>query len=204
MAPSQGKRSVGVLRLALFLLPAPILLAAIIGLKGKNTTKLPHPPALPPHSVAIAVTKVSGIRHSIRTKRDPSCSKVAAFPQPPQASIKFTQSSWTSSSILSAEEATDLIFDHVREEALVLGNLNLHGVYVYHTNKEFARYCNSCDVVLIDGAPVTWAARVPLAFRIGSTDWLDVLMPRAAGLKIQRGGTPESSRRQETLPYEIP
>lgn len=200
VAPSQGKRSVGVLRLALFLLPAPILLAAIIGLKGKNTTKLPHPPALPPHSASPLQSPKSAESATQSEQKRPIMQQgrriSTATPGINQVHAKLLD---VVVNPLSAEEATDLIFDHVeRKETLVLGNLNLHGVYVYHTNKEFARYCNSCDVVLIDGAPVAWAARVPLAFRIGSTDWLDVLMPRAAGLKILAiGGTPESSQGAE-------
>lgn len=96
---------------------------------------------------------------------------------------------------LNATETVDLILDHVAAHStLVLGNLNLHGVYVHHTDPDFADYCDSCDVVLIDGAPLAWVAGTPLAYRIGSTDWLDELMPRAAGLTVLAvGGTPESS-----------
>lgn len=97
---------------------------------------------------------------------------------------------------MDPRETVDLVLTHVAQRStLFIGNLNLHGVYVHHTDPNFADYCDSCDLVLIDGAPVAWAAGIPSSFRIGSTDWLDELMPRAAGLKILAiGGTPASSR----------
>lgn len=96
---------------------------------------------------------------------------------------------------LSASSTADLVLEHVNaQETFLIGNLNLHGVYMFHTNDQFARYCDSCDLVLIDGAPIAWAARVPTSLRIGSTDWLDDLMPRAGGVSILAiGGTPEAS-----------
>lgn len=98
---------------------------------------------------------------------------------------------------MTSEDAADMILNYARsQETLVLGNLNLHGVYMRHTNKDFAEFCSQCTVVVIDGAPVAWAARVPLKKRIGSTDWLDVLLPQADGLNILAvGGTRESSLR---------
>lgn len=96
---------------------------------------------------------------------------------------------------MRAEEVVDLVMKYVTlRHGLVIANLNLHGVYLFHTDSEFAEFCERSDVVLIDGAPVAWAAREKMSNRVGSTDWLDVLMPRAAGLNILAvGGTREAS-----------
>lgn len=96
---------------------------------------------------------------------------------------------------MSAEEVVNLIIKcAATPDGLVIANLNLHGVYLFHTDTEFAKYCKQADVVLIDGAPVAWAAGERMTNRVGSTDWLDALMPRASGLKILAiGGTPEAS-----------
>ena len=101
---------------------------------------------------------------------------------------------------MTTSETVRLILARVDDgETLLLGNLNLHGVYMYHTNRDFARYCLECGVVLIDGAPLAKAAKVPMSKRIGSTDWLDELLPQAAGLRILAvGGTPESSKAAES------
>lgn len=92
---------------------------------------------------------------------------------------------------LSAEDTAELIMEYVRQGAgIVIGNLNLHGVYIFHTDSEFRDFCEWSDVILVDGAPIAWAARVPTALRVGSTDWLDALMPIAGDLRILAvGGT---------------
>src|SRR5689334_20118727 len=54
---------------------------------------------------------------------------------------------------LEAGEVADVVLEHIAEtKPLVVGNLNLHGVYMFHTNKEFAHFCGLSDLVLIDGA----------------------------------------------------
>jgi N-acetylglucosaminyldiphosphoundecaprenol N-acetyl-beta-D-mannosaminyltransferase len=96
---------------------------------------------------------------------------------------------------LTPSHVVNLILDHARHgTGLVIGNLNLHGAYVYHTDAQFRAYCESSDLVLVDGAPIAWAGGIPVRYRVGSTDWLDELMPIASGLKILAiGGTPEAA-----------
>lgn len=100
---------------------------------------------------------------------------------------------------LTAEEVVDLVLQSIAaSQGLVVANLNLHGVYMFHTDKHFARFCELSDVVLIDGAPVAWAASQPMSTRVGSTDWIDALMPRASNLRILAvGGTMEASAAAE-------
>lgn len=107
----------------------------------------------------------------------------------------------------SAAQVASLALTRARaHEGLVIGNLNLHGVYMFHTNAEFRAYCDSCDLVLIDGAPIAWAAGVGTGLRVGSTDWLDELMPAANGITILAiGGTPRSaSAAEERMNREFP
>lgn len=82
-----------------------------------------------------------------------------------------------------------------------IANFNLHAVYLYHTNSDFARFCDESDLLLIDGWPVWFLAklssrRVPgVECRIGSTDWLTHLLESREALVITAvGGTEESSR----------
>jgi len=100
---------------------------------------------------------------------------------------------------LDRDQVVERILAAVRDrQQLVIGNLNLHGVYLRHTDAEFARYCEMCDLVLVDGAPIAAAARLPLSLRVGSTDWLDALLPRAQGLTILAiGSTAESAARAQ-------
>lgn len=100
---------------------------------------------------------------------------------------------------LGSDSTARIIAESARaSRGLVVGNLNLHGVYVYHTDPDFARYCAEADLVLIDGAPVAWAGGLSTQLRIGSTDWLDALMPIADGLDVLAiGGSPEASRGAE-------
>lgn len=84
------------------------------------------------------------------------------------------------------------------ERTLRIANLNLHGLYVYETDPVFASFTRSADLCLIDGWPVLKLVRSSEHrspdYRVGSTDWLDELLPSAAGLRIAAiGGTPEAS-----------
>jgi N-acetylglucosaminyldiphosphoundecaprenol N-acetyl-beta-D-mannosaminyltransferase len=85
---------------------------------------------------------------------------------------------------------------------LVVGNLNLHGVYLYHTDPAFRAYCDDADLLVIDGWPIWLLARlrhgrqVPSDSRVGSTDWLAAALPRAdrEGLTILAiGSDPRTS-----------
>ncbi|QHC70720.1 WecB/TagA/CpsF family glycosyltransferase [Rathayibacter sp. VKM Ac-2801] len=83
----------------------------------------------------------------------------------------------------------------------IIGNLNLHGLYMAQTDEHFRRFCDQADTVLIDGWPILALARgtavdSPLTpqHRIGSTDWLFPLIENDEPLVVVAvGGTPESS-----------
>lgn len=100
---------------------------------------------------------------------------------------------------ISARDTAALVVECAKAgSGLVVGNLNLHGVFVYHTDPDFREFCDSSDLVIVDGAPIAWAARVPTKLRVGSTDWLDLMMPFASGLRIVAiGGTEAAARGAE-------
>ncbi|WP_185038743.1 WecB/TagA/CpsF family glycosyltransferase [Rathayibacter sp. PhB127] len=82
----------------------------------------------------------------------------------------------------------------------IIGNMNLHGLFLYRTDEQFKRYCDEAETVLIDGWPVLALARglgrsnLTPAHRIGSTDWLFPLIEYDQPLTIVAvGGTPEAS-----------
>ncbi|AND16871.1 hypothetical protein C5C18_04440 [Rathayibacter tritici] len=83
----------------------------------------------------------------------------------------------------------------------IIGNLNLHGLYMAQTDEHFHRFCEQADTVLIDGWPILALARgtsttSPLTpeHRIGSTDWLFPLIENDEPLVVVAvGGTAESS-----------
>lgn len=96
---------------------------------------------------------------------------------------------------LTADDVVAFVLTHAKAKTgFLIGNLNLHGVYMFHTNDVFREFCEKSDLVLVDGAPVAWAGGISGNKRIGSTDWLDALLPRAEGLRILAiGGTPRAS-----------
>jgi N-acetylglucosaminyldiphosphoundecaprenol N-acetyl-beta-D-mannosaminyltransferase len=100
---------------------------------------------------------------------------------------------------LDAQRVADLVVECARgASGLVIGNLNLHGVYLLHTDPTFALYTNRADVVLVDGAPIALLGGVSLRLRVGSTDWLDLFMQSADGLRVLAvGGTADTSRKAE-------
>lgn len=103
---------------------------------------------------------------------------------------------------LTAPQVASKICEAVElNRSLVIGNHNLHGTYLYHTNPEFRQYCDSADFLLIDGWPI-WAAlkmqdsRAPgPETRIGSSDWLKALFESGNSLTICAiAGTEESAQ----------
>ncbi|KAA9159721.1 WecB/TagA/CpsF family glycosyltransferase [Microbacterium lushaniae] len=120
----------------------------------------------------------------------------ATFHSPPRVRVPLLEVEVTP---LSAQETAQLILDRVNAgTGAVIGNLNLHGAYVFHTDEKFRRFCELSDVVLVDGAPIAWLGRIPTSLRVGSTDWLDALMPTAVGLEIVAiGGSEEAARGAE-------
>lgn len=83
---------------------------------------------------------------------------------------------------------------------LRIGNHNLHGAYLYHTNEIFRDYCNSADWLLVDGWPIWLLLKLQdrkspgTETRIGSSDWLKDLLEMGEPLTICAiGGTSDSS-----------
>lgn len=106
----------------------------------------------------------------------------------------------------AAETAAQIIAAVTDKRRLLVGNLNLHGVYVFYTDPVFREFCEASDLVLLDGAPLAWAAGAPSARRVGSTDWLDTLMPLADGLHVVAIGGTEAAARgaEEHMRREFP
>jgi N-acetylglucosaminyldiphosphoundecaprenol N-acetyl-beta-D-mannosaminyltransferase len=77
---------------------------------------------------------------------------------------------------------------------VLVGNLNLHGLYLYLTDDSFRDYCQECDFLLIDGMPVWLLARlrdrrISRRCRMGSTDWLDPYLKQApSGTRVMAVG----------------
>jgi len=100
---------------------------------------------------------------------------------------------------LAVDDVVDVILAAVEGGAgLVVGNVNLHGAYLHHTDAVFREYSNRADLVLVDGIPIVWAAGPAAGLssrhRVGSTDWFEQLMPRFSGRRVLAiGGSPSSS-----------
>ena len=103
---------------------------------------------------------------------------------------------------LPAAEVTNLILRRTAaSRPLIVGHLNLHGLYMYRTDDSFRSFCDQADVVLVDGWPLKLLAReedgrrthsIP---RVGSTDWLFPLIDADPALTIVAvGGSPHVAR----------
>jgi N-acetylglucosaminyldiphosphoundecaprenol N-acetyl-beta-D-mannosaminyltransferase len=71
-----------------------------------------------------------------------------------------------------------------RDRPTVIGNHNLHSVYLYHRDAKMRRFYDRARYVFIDGMPLIWAGRVlgyPLRreHRMTSIDWLRPMLPEA-------------------------
>lgn len=91
------------------------------------------------------------------------------------------------------------------KETIRIGNQNLHGVYLYHTDATYRAYCDSADWLLLDGWPIWLAMKLKSRHnpgtetRIGSSDWLQQLLDLQEPLRICAvGGTPASAIRAST------
>lgn len=64
-------------------------------------------------------------------------------------------------------------------EKYVIGNHNLHSVYIYHRDPEFRRFYQQTDYVHVDGMPLVWAGKLlgyPLK-RENRMTYVDLLGP---------------------------
>ncbi|TCJ15260.1 glycosyltransferase [Rubrobacter taiwanensis] len=78
-----------------------------------------------------------------------------------------------------------------RDAKWVIGNHNLHSLYIYHHDATMRRFYERADYVHIDGMPLVWMGRLlghPLTrdHRHTSIDWLPPLLERCAarGLRV--------------------
>lgn len=108
---------------------------------------------------------------------------------------------------MTSVEVAEGIYKAVSTQAPVrIGNHNLHGVYLYHTDPAYRAYCDSADWLLVDGWPIWLAMKLQsmrhpgTETRIGSSDWLQQLLELQEPLSICAvGGTPASASRASTL-----
>lgn len=100
---------------------------------------------------------------------------------------------------MTATAVADLILERsssTHGEPLILGNLNLHALYVREVDRDMRQFVDISDLTLIDGAPILVLAgaaqrrRISPSNRIGSTDWLEELMRRQQAITVTAiGGT---------------
>ncbi|MFB3977992.1 WecB/TagA/CpsF family glycosyltransferase [Microbacterium proteolyticum] len=93
------------------------------------------------------------------------------------------------------------------DHAHILGNLNLHALYLTLEEGPVATMTRASDVVLIDGWPILQLARLSASSnsrptsreRVGSTDWLEELIRRDPDLRVVAvGGTPATAEGMRT------
>ncbi|MET3469461.1 WecB/TagA/CpsF family glycosyltransferase [Microbacterium sp. 1262] len=89
----------------------------------------------------------------------------------------------------------------------MLGNLNLHALYLTLEDGPVRTLTRSSDVVLIDGWPILQLARMSTTSdarpttreRIGSSDWLIELIARDPAIRVVAvGGTPETAEKMKS------
>lgn len=110
---------------------------------------------------------------------------------------------------LNAEETCDWILaaKPATGSPHVLGNINLHALYLTLEDGPVKTLTESSDVVLIDGWPILQLARVSATSdarpttreRIGSSDWLAELISRDPAIRVVAvGGTPETAEKMKS------
>lgn len=103
---------------------------------------------------------------------------------------------------MTASEAAEFIRQAaMKHETTWIANYNLHALYLLHSNEVFRGHYSRADIFLIDGWPLVAASRmlgkrqIEMAHRIGSSDWLDILLKSEEPIAITAiGGTPNSSK----------
>ncbi|SDF64700.1 N-acetylglucosaminyldiphosphoundecaprenol N-acetyl-beta-D-mannosaminyltransferase [Klenkia brasiliensis] len=110
-------------------------------------------------------------------------------------------------SLLTSRDVAALAMSHsAAHQPLLIGNLNLHGVFLRESNEKFARFCAQVDIMLADGMPLVWLSGAPASARISSTDWITELGVLAHGLKVLIvSGTPsDAAVTQQVLTARFP
>lgn len=92
---------------------------------------------------------------------------------------------------LTLEDLGDLVEKAVeRDEKYIIGNHNLHSVYIYHHDPEFREFYQRTDYIHVDGMPLIWAGKLlgyPLkrANRMTSVDLLAPVLARCAAKDLR-------------------
>ncbi len=85
----------------------------------------------------------------------------------------------------STEELNEILYYHIyRKRKCVIGQHNLHSVYLYHRFPEMKKFYDTADYVYIDGMPIVWFAKLlgyPVKIRHRATfiDWIYSLLKLA-------------------------
>ncbi|WP_068166714.1 WecB/TagA/CpsF family glycosyltransferase [Rhodococcus phenolicus] len=103
---------------------------------------------------------------------------------------------------MNAAEVVDLIGAASRtSEPLWIANYNLHALYLYLKEPRFREAYRKAGVFLVDGWPILQLARIASRRkldgdrRVGSSDWLDVLLESGERRTVVSiGASPESAR----------
>lgn len=90
----------------------------------------------------------------------------------------------------TAEEVADIVLgtQHGRDTTWI-ANYNLHALFLKHHDANFRSYYDHADMYLIDGWPILLAAickqkAISRRHRIGSSDWMSVLLSTAKPIEI--------------------
>lgn len=105
---------------------------------------------------------------------------------------------------LTADEVLAFITSDISGPKII-GNLNLHGLYMREKLPIFRQFCDTASVVIIDGWPVLMLAmisvrrRISVKRRVGSTDWVFPLIRKDPELKVVSVGGSHQSAKQLSM-----
>lgn len=108
---------------------------------------------------------------------------------------------------LDARAVVELVASDRRPNLLL--NHNLHSAYLYYKDREFRKLYDRASCVLIDGFPIWILARmrrpwgVRSGTRIGSTDWIELLLIRDPSMSVVAvGGSRSTASRMAQMANE--
>ncbi|MBY4127358.1 WecB/TagA/CpsF family glycosyltransferase [Rhodococcus fascians] len=108
---------------------------------------------------------------------------------------------------MRADQIVEVVLDAVAVgRSLWISNFNLHAAYLYNSEPTFKAHSDSADLHVIDGWPILVAARCssgityPASFRVGSSDWLELLFASRTEIEVVAiGASSLSSRKAASL-----
>ncbi len=110
--------------------------------------------------------------------------------------------------LLTRDELTQIAVRAVdRNEQAIIGNHNLHSVYLFHVNETMQRFYSVAKWIHVDGMPLIWLARaaghkVERQHRVAYLDWIDQLLTEAETRSWKvflLGGKPELREKTAAL-----